>query len=299
MSEEREQRNQVFTPAAPPHQAAPSPPLTVDPRIAAATAVDRVKAEFGLDIPVELAPIPSGGKAYPHGHPLHGKDRVEIRSMTAREEDILTSRALLKKGTVITELIKSCLNDKTIDPSTLLTGDRNALMVSIRVTGYGADYDAEVECSECNVKSNQTFNLAGLELQPLDIEPTSPGENLFEFRLPVCKKNVKFKFMTGLDEQEMMATQAQQKKLGLSTDSAVTTGLKSSIVSIDGQDDRPKINSFINMMPARDSLALRNYIRDNEPGIKMKQNVECPACGATAEVGMPIGTSFLWPAAGR
>lgn len=289
MSEEREQRNQVFTAAA----------QGVDPRIPQMTAVEKVKADFNLDIPVEVVPLPSCGKAYPTDHPLYGHETIEIRAMTAREEDILTSKALLKKGTVITELIKSCLVDKRVNPNDMLIGDRNALMVAIRITGYGAEYDVEIECNECNTKAPQQFNLGTLPLQRLEIEPVQPGLNLFEFKLPYTKKVVHFRFLLGRDEEEIVATGEKQKKLGLASDTTITTNLLYSIVSIDGVEDRAKIAGFVRMMPARDSLALRNYIRDNEPGIRMKQETSCPACGHSEEVGMPIGVSFLWPSAGR
>lgn len=289
MSEEREHRNQVFAAAA----------QGVDPRIPQVSAVEKVKADFNLDIPVEVVPLPSCGKAYPTNHPLHGHETIEIRAMTAREEDILTSKALLKKGTVITELIKSCLVDKSVNPNDMLIGDRNALMVAIRITGYGAEYDVEIDCNECQTKAPQQFNLAALPLQRLEIEPVQPGMNLFEFKLPYTKKVVHFRFLLGRDEEEIVATQEKQKKLGMSTDASVTTNLLYSIVSIDGVEDRAKIAGFVRMMPARDSLALRNYIRDTEPGIRMRQETSCPSCGHSEEVGMPIGVTFLWPSAGR
>lgn len=285
-TEQREQRNQVFAAGA-------------APGIQQTTAVDKVKADFGIDIPVEIVPLPSGGKAYPTTSTLYGRDQVEIRAMTAREEDILTSRAYLKKGTVISELIKSCLVDRSVNPSDLLTGDRNALMVAIRITGYGAEYDAEIECSECELKSPQQFNLAELPLRHLDVEPVEQGLNLFEFLLPYSKKKVRFKFMCGRDEEDITATAEKQKKLGIGGETSVTTNLLYSIVSIDGVEDRAKIAGFIRMMPARDSLALRNYMRESEPGIIMKQEVVCPSCGHAEEVNMPIGVTFLWPSAGR
>ena len=286
MSEEREQRNQVFA-------AAPS----VDPRIQTTTAADKAKSDFGLEIPVETIPLPSGGRVYPPHSPLHGRETVEIRAMTAREEDILTSRALLKKGTVISELIKSCLTDKSINPIDLLTGDRNALMVAIRITGYGAEYDVEVDCNECGNKAPRSFNLGELPLKRLEIAPVQDGMNLFKFTLPYSQKVVTFKFLTGRDEEEILATAEKQKKLGLQGESSVTTNLLYSVVAIDGVEDRSKIANFVRMMPARDSLALRNYIRDNEPGITMKQDVHCPSCGHGEEVSMPIGVTFLWPSA--
>lgn len=288
MSDEREQRNQVFATGAP----------DVDPRIPMTTAADRVKSDFGLEVPVETIPLPSAGRVYPPQSSLHGRETVDIKAMTAREEDILTSRALLKKGTVITELIKSCLIDKTINPIDMLTGDRNAMMVAIRITGYGAEYDVEVECNECASKLPRTFNLGELPIRRLEIAPVQEGMNLFEFMLPYSKKAVRFKFLTGRDEEEIMATAEKQKKLQLQGEASVTTNLLYSIVSIEGVEDRAKIAGFVKMMPARDSLALRNYIRDNEPGITMRQEVTCPSCSHAEEVVMPIGVTFLWPSAG-
>jgi hypothetical protein len=294
MSTENRERNAVFT-----GQTNPAIPHDVDPRMPMQSAADKVKAEFGLDIPVETVPLPSSGKVYPQSSSLHGAETLEIRPMTAREEDILTSRALIKKGTVITELIKSCLVDRSVNPADLLGGDRNALMVAIRITGYGPEYSAELECPECNNKSDHAFNLAELPIKRLEIDPVAPGANLFEFVLPRSKKNVKFRFLTGRDEEEMVTMAEKQKKLGIKTESNVTTNLLYAIVSIDGIDDRGKIANFIKMMPASDSLALRNYIRDNEPGITMKQETSCDVCGHSEEVPMPLGVSFLWPSAGR
>ena len=291
-TDDREQRNAVFSSMG-------QLPSGVDPRMPTTTAADKVKAEFGLDIPVELVPLPSSGRVYPPGTPLHNLESLEIKPMTAREEDILTSRALLKKGTVVTELIKSCLVDRSINPYEMLGGDRNALMVAIRITGYGPEYKAEVECSECSTKTQHDFNLAELPIRRLGIEPASPGMNLFQFQLPFSKKVVKFKFLTGKDEEEMMHMAEKQKKLGLGGDTSVTTNLMHAIVSVDGVEDRMKINNFIKHMPARDSLALRNFIRDNEPGVIMKQETVCSACGHTGEVNMPLGVTFLWPSAGR
>lgn len=284
MTEQRD-RNEVFR--------------GVDPKIQQVSAAEKVKLDFGLDIPIESIPLPSNGVVYPVDSSLHNRETVDIRAMTAREEDILTSKAFIKKGIVISELIKSCLIDKSIEPRDLLGGDRNALMVAIRITGYGAEYNAEIECSECGTKASQEFNLAELPIKRLEINPVSPGTNLFEFKLPYSKKVVKFKFLTGRDEEEILATAERQKKHGLSSDTTVTTSLLYSIVSIDGIEDRAKIASFVKMMPARDSLALRNYVRDNEPGITMKQETSCQSCGHTEEVTMPLGVTFLWPSAGR
>lgn len=286
MSEDREVRNSVFQGQA---------PQGVQPGMPTISTADRVKADFGLDIPVELVPLPSGGRVYQQGSPLASRESLEIRAMTAKEEDILTSRALLKKGTAITELIRSCIMDKSVNVSDLLVGDRNALMVAVRITGYGAEYPVDLECPECDAKTQHVFNLGELPLRRLSIDPVAENNNLFEFVLPVSKKNVKFKFLTGRDEDDMAAMAEKQKKHALGNESAVTTGLQYAIVSVEGVTDRSKIANFVKNMPAMDSRALRAYIRENEPGIVMKQDVACEKCGHSEEVDMPLGVNFFWP----
>lgn len=286
MSEDRENKNAIFTQNLPPG---------VDPRMPRTTAVEKARADFGLEVPHELVPLPSAGKVYSADSGLHNRETIEIKAMTTKEEDILTSRALLKKGTVISELIKSCLIDKSFNPLDLLSGDRNALMVAIRITGYGPEYDVEMECGECGVKAPRSFNLAELPIKRLDVEPVIPGTNLFEFLLPMSKKAVRFKFMTGRDEEDMSVLADKQKKMNLGSESNITTALLYSIISVDGVEDKSKIANFIKVMPARDSLALRKYMRDAEPGIIMKQEVECPSCSHVEEVSMPLGVTFLWP----
>ena len=189
-------------------------------------------AEQQQKFPTEVIDLPSEGKLYPEGHPL--KDgKVEIKYMTAKEEDILTSRALIKKGTVITELIKSCLVDKRLDVDDMISGDRNALMTSIRITGYGSDYQAECECPACGEKGKGDFSLLELPMKELEIDPVAEGANLFEFTLPLTKKKVHFKFLTGKDETEIQTIMERRKKQGWSSDSLVTTRLQHSIVAVD------------------------------------------------------------------
>lgn len=254
--------------------------------------------DFGFEVPVELVPLPSEGKVYPESSPLHNQKAVQIRAMTAREEDILTSAALIKEGTVLTELIRSCLVDKRIDPSMLIAGDRNALMVAIRITGYGADYKAETVCQRCDELVKQSFNLGALELKSLDVAPVTLGENLFEVTLPMSKKTVKFSFLTDRDENDMSQEQdVKRKKLGLKGESLVTDRLTRAVKSIENVSDKNKIATFVRNMPARDARFLRKFMSDNEPGINMRGPFKCtnPRCGHESEVSIPIGASFFWP----
>lgn len=281
MSNNRETKNEVFTAA--------------DAERQGIKTRNVVAEDFGFEIPVETVPLPSGGKTYPQGDPLHGATTVQIKAMTAREEDILTSRALIKKGTVIETLVQSCLMNKKISVPDMLSGDRNGLMTAIRITGYGAEYSVDVDCPECGERSKQDFDLAELPINTLSIDPIIPGENIFEFELPLTKKTVHFKFLTGRDEQEISTIAERKKKKGIINDNTVTTRLRHSIISVGGITDKNKINLFIGNMPARDSLALRKFIDKNEPGIDMKSWMDCPHCMASSEVRLPMGVSFFWP----
>ena len=254
-----------------------------------------LKDDFGLEIPIQAVPLPSNGVIYPVDSGMHGKDEVSIKAMTAREEDILTSRALIKKGTVITELLRSVILDDGFDPEILLSGDRNALMTAVRVTGYGTEYKVEVDCPACSSRTKQNFDLATLPIKRLELSPVAPGANLFEIELPMTKKKVRFKFLTGADERDISVANERKKKQGVKVDNLITTRLQYSVVSVAGVTDRTKLGFFIRSMPARDSLFLRKYIDEHEPGVEMKAWMDCTACFESSEVRLPMGAAFFWP----
>ena len=288
MSEEeysRAERNEVFTAS--------------DAARAGIPVRNVMKDDFNFEVPVESVPLPSMGVVYGTDSPLFRQETVDIKAMTAREEDILTSRALIKKGTVITHLLRSCMINKQVDPDEMLTGDRNAIMTAIRITGYGADYNVEVECPACSERSKQKFDLTTLPIKRLNVNPIAEGANLFEYVLPVSKKKVRFKFLTGADEAELGVMQERRKKQGSAADNLVTQRLMFAIQAVDNVTDKTKIAAFCRNMPARDSLELRRHIDLNEPGVEMKSWMDCPSCLEHAEVRLPIGAAFFWPDSDR
>ena len=247
------------------------------------------------DLPFDRVPLPSKGILYAEGSALHNCEGVEYKMMTAQEEDILASQALIKKGTVLDELLKSCLVDKRINVSEMIAGDKNAVMIGIRASGYGNEYNTEIECAACGHKYENVFDLSQLPIKRLDIEPVRHGENLFEFTLPMSGKNVKFKFLTGKDDEEISKTQAKLKKLFPDKETGMTLFLKHSIVEYDGISDKAAIARIVDKMPARDAKALRKYMNDHAPGVVMKQEVKCPACFDESEVVMPLKHTLFWP----
>ncbi|MAE82933.1 MAG: hypothetical protein CMB80_09375 [Flammeovirgaceae bacterium] len=283
----RQSKNEIFTsgmPSGPQHGGQPGMQTS-----------NVMKDDFGFDVPVENVPLPSRGLIYGEGSPLQGQETIQIKAMTAREEDILTSKALIRKGTVISELIKSCLINKDIDVNDMLIGDRNALMTAIRITGYGGEYPIEVDCPACSERSKQEFNLAELPIKRLEVSPIAAGANLFETQLPMTKKTIRYRLMTGNDEREMMVIAERKKKSGMQTDALITERFSRQIMAIDNVTDKNKISFFVRNMPARDSLYLRKFIDKTEPGIEMKGWMECVHCGEHSEVRLPMGAAFFWP----
>jgi len=256
-----------------------------------------MKETFNWEVPVETVPIPSEGRVYAANSAVYGKQTLDIKAMTAQEEDILASRALIQQGTVITHLIQSCLVDKSVNVRDMLLGDRNALMVAVRITGYGSSYSAESLCPECTERSEQNYNLTELEIKRLEIHPVRQGENLFEFTLPITKKKVEFKFLTGADDEERNLIMERKKKMmpHMQIEGAVTSKLDQQILSVDGVRDKNQVGNFVRNMPARDSRALRTYIQKHEPGIDMNVWMKCPHCSESSHVSLPIGGNFFWP----
>jgi rubredoxin len=253
--------------------------------------------EPGFVLPAATVPLPTLGLLYPPNHPLHGKKTIDIFPMTARHEDILTNKALLKSGKVIDVLLKACLVDKSIDVASMFFGDRNAALISIRITGYGQDYKVEVTCPDCGHRHPYSFDLAKLPLKTLQEESEIKlGVNEFSIDLPVMKRKAVFKMLTGADEQELSANLEAARKVS-NSETNVTTRLLHQIISIGGETDRQKIARMVNVLPARDSLTLRRRMSELTPDVEMKQDVKCPSCQATSEMEVPMGMEFFWPSA--
>lgn len=253
----------------------------------------------GYAPPVASVPLPSLGKVYPADSPLHGRSALDVRAMTARDENILTSRPLLKKGTAIGSLIRACVLDKSVDPDEMLVGDRNAVLVALRVSAYGADYEVEVQCPSCERRFKNTFVLDRLPLRQLTVDPVEPGKNRFAFTLPVIKKEVIFGLMTGASERaaRQAADEGRAKVSPGAPEENVTMALLHHVQRIGAVTDRTRLSRIIPALPAADSKALRRHIEKITPGVVMVQSITCPdpACGETSEVAVPMGTEFFWP----
>ena len=236
--------------------------------------------------PSEVVDLPSKGKLYPPDSPL-ASGTIEMKYMTAKEEDILTNQNYIEKGIVIDKLLQALIVDKTIDYNQILIGDKNALLIAARILGYGKDYEFEYAGAKENIDLSLLENK---ELHP-DIEKAT--ENSFNFTLPATGKVITFKLLSHGDEQKIDQEVKGLKKINKESSAELSTRLKHMVLAVNGDSERKNVRSFVdNEFLARDSRAFRNYLRDFQPDVDM---TFYPENGPDGGVDIPIGVNFLWP----
>ena len=261
-------------------------------------AIEDNSTQFSWSVPTEIVELPSQGKFYPEGHPLHNVSNVEIKYMTAKEEDILTSPSLLREGLAVDRALQNVILNTSVRVEELLIGDKNALVVATRITGYGEEYQTSVTCPSCMEQDTHTFDLS--ELEHLDFETamsdhnvTVSAENTFTVKLPLSKATVECRLLTGKDEIRMLKKSKKNAKKKTST--ALTDQFSSFITTVNGETDPFRVGVFIQQMPARDSRYLRKVFAEISPNIDMRQHFECSSCAYTADMEVPLTSDFLWP----
>jgi len=239
--------------------------------------------------PSEIIDLPSEGRLYPEDSPLR-EGKLEIKYMTAKEEDILTSQNLIKKGVVIEKLLDSLILTKGVKCEDLIIGDKNAVMVAARILAYGPEYPCEITHPNTGERLTHTFNIADCPFIKL---PEGIDGNNFEFELPVSKQKIIFKLLTGKDERMINDELDKIRKLGIQVIPELTTRLRYLVISIDGETKQNVINLFVENMLSKDSLSLRQEITKVTPDIDLRQEIEIE--GETVKVTIPMTVSFFWP----
>jgi hypothetical protein len=264
---------------------------------AAPTIANDTDDLFSFVNPTEFVELPSKGLFYPENHPLHNAETIEIKQMTAKEEDILTSETLLKKGVAINRMISSLILDKNIRVEDLLLGDKNAILIASRITGFGPSYGVNATCPSCYKKSDTTFDLR--EIQSTDISETPEDvevleSGLFAFTLPVSGVRVTVKLLTAADEQVLQRHTENKKRLKKES-SLITDLLKAIVVAANDHTDRVTIDKFVESVPTQDVTHLRKQYEKVKPDMDIKFDFECPVCSYFGEVVMPMTAEFFWP----
>ena len=252
-------------------------------------------AENQYAFPTEQLSLPSKGLLYPEDSPL-SSGTIEVKYMTAREEDILTSTNLIEKGLVIDRLLESVIADPKVKLDDLLIGDKNALMLGTRVLGYGKEYVCTIIDPDTGLEVETSFDLTKLSTKSLD-KKLIKGGNKFQFTLPISGRVLEFKLLTHKDEKEVQAELDGYKKLeqlnGVSRE--LTTRLKKQIISVDGETDRGEINNFVdNQFLSQDTRAYRDNLTKISPDVIFEQEYKSQI-GEPHKVNIPVGVRFFWP----
>ena len=252
---------------------------------------------FSFVVPTEFVELPSQGKFYIEGHPLYNEESIEIRHMTAKEEDLLTSRTLLKKGIAIERLLKNIIVNGAIDPYSLLVGDRNAIIIAARTSGYGNVYTTQITCPACSAAQEYSFDLneatvyTGERASEMDVTATDDGT--YEVWLPRLETNVVFRLLTGYDEKKLTGN-TKQARANL-TDHAITTQLSNMLVGVNGSTDPKMLKLVVENMPSSDARYLRQAYKLTSPNVDLTQHFECNECDYDQPMEVPLTADFFWP----
>ena len=246
--------------------------------------------------PAEEVTLPSKGLLYPKDSPL-SKGTIEMKYMTAKEEDILTNANYIKNGVAIDKLLESLITTP-VSFDDLLIGDKNAIMIAARILGYGAEYEVKMTHPETGIETDGVIDLSKVNDKILDENLTIDGENEFEFILPTSKVAVTFKLLTNSDEKKIDNEVKGLKKLNKPSSEGTIT-LKHTIKSVNGDYTLKTVRDFVDKtLLARDARALRKYVNEIQPGIDLKVEVEFKDGYIMSDVTLPITINFFWPDAG-
>ena len=239
---------------------------------------------MSFTLPTEIVELPSKGLLYPEGHPLSSGE-IEIKYMTAKEEDILTNANYIQNGTVLDKLLESVIVTK-VNMNDILIGDKNAIMVATRILGYGGEYKFTYGGEE------QVIDLSQIEAKPIDESLYTRGVNEFSYTLPATNTPITFKLLTHGDEITISKEVEGRKKVNKDASSDLTLRLNHLITSVNGSREAKDIREFVdNYLLARDARSLREHIRQIQPDVDLSFFPQ----GSNTRVDIPIGISFFWP----
>ena len=234
--------------------------------------------------PTEEVELPSKGLLYSKDNPL-SSGKIELKYMTAKEEDILTNQSYIQKGTVLDKLLQSLIINKDIQIDDLFVGDKNALFVAARILGYGKDYKVTIAGKEENI------DLTQLEHKKIDLNFFENTNNRFTYKLEHTGTVLEFKLLNGHDDKKIDRELAGLKKISPNSSSELTTRLKHMIVSVDGDEETKTIREFVdNYFLARDARSFREHVRNIQPDVDLSVVLD-----SGEEVTVPIGLNFFWP----
>lgn len=243
--------------------------------------------------PTEVISLPSKGLCYPESNPL-SKGEVTIKLMTAKEEDILTSTNLIKKGIQLDKLLESIVVEPGVNVNDLLIGDKNAILITSRILAFGTEYNVTVTDPEEKEPVEVTVDLSKIKIKEVD-ESLLNKENEYDFLLPQSGIPIKFKLLTHGDEIAINRDIEMSEKMTKQSNE-ITTRYRRIIVEVSGNRDIGYISNFVvNQLRAADSKALRKYLAEITPDLDLTFDYVSPFTGDTEALKIPFGINFFYP----
>jgi hypothetical protein len=238
---------------------------------------------MNFNLPHDVVPLPSKGKFYPNK-----KKSLKVGYLTASDENILLAQN--NRDNLMVSLLRSKIYEPDIRPEDLLNGDVEAIMVFLRNTSFGPEYNLRVTDPETGNEFNSTVMLTELYLKDTQVEPNEEG--LFETTLPKSGYNVKLKPLTLGDNNEI------ERMINAYPAGRVaprqTIRLSKMVIEIDGIRDREQLSKHIDNLPIMDSKYIRNFMYDNEPRLDLKQTIIAPS-GKEVSADILFGAEFFRP----
>ena len=242
--------------------------------------------ESKFKFPTEIIELPSKGLVYPEENAL-SSGKIEMKYMTAKEEDILSNQSYIQKGVVLDKLLQSLIVSK-INYQDLIVGDKNAIMIAARVLGYGKDYEFEYKGEKV------TVDLSLLDNKPFDETSISQGQNEFNYTLPSSGTLITYKLLTHKDEMAIEAELRGLKKINKNASPDVSTRLKHMIISVNGDSDKKTVREFVDIyFLAQDARSFRKHVADSQPDVNLTTPVELME--GIEDIDIPITVNFFWP----
>jgi len=253
-------------------------------------------SETKFTVPTETIDLPTKGLIYAKENPL-SSGVVEMKYMTAKEEDILTNINLLRQGIAIEKMLKSLIKS-TINYEDLTLGDRNGLLIAARILAYGKDYTFNYRNPNTGDEEQVTVDLQNLKYKEIDFTKFE-NKNEFSFVLPYSKNEISFKILTVADDKKIdEEIKGIKKNLG-QDQGLLSTRLKYQITSVNGDFSVKTIREFVDngYLLSRDSIELRKYIAQITPDINTKVQFTLKD-GTEVETDLPMGAEFFFPGSG-
>ena len=228
-------------------------------------------------IPAEIVHLTSKGLIYPTTSLLR-KGYVEMRHMTAYDEDIITNASYVREGIVFDKLLASLIVDD-IDINEIAACDKDGLIINARILGYGSDYNVTVNDPKTSKIIQAEIDLSKLRTKEFVLIPDDLGE--FEYAVNSTQK-VKFKYISS---RELDAIKETNSVSGL---------LELIITEVNGKREFHEIQNFIRyQLRAADAKKFREFVSNNTPSIIKEWNFESES-GGTFTAGFQFDAGLFW-----